>query len=72
MHWVLVDSHGTSLDSFSDQRAAVHAYATLIHEDAAAGDDVALLQCDDGGIATARIMAAEALAQDSHEARISY
>jgi hypothetical protein len=58
MHYLLVDSHGSALDTFADHDEAVHAWDELVHSDPSARDDVALLRCDDDGRTIDRIDAA--------------
>lgn len=67
MYYVLVDSHGASLSRFDDEETAVHEYEGLIREDPFAREDVALLACDDDGIARHRI-SAESVAESSSAA----
>jgi len=55
MHYVLLDSHGTSLESFEDREPALRAWHELIQHDASAADDVALLLCDEAGVALERV-----------------
>lgn len=62
MRYVLVDSHGTTLGSYTEREAALQAYAELVEEDPSAAEDVALLACDDSGVAQERIDAPAAAA----------
>jgi hypothetical protein len=62
MYYVLLDSHGASLDTFEEREPALRAWNALIQEDATAAEDVALLHCDDDGVAVERISADAALA----------
>ena len=55
MHYVLIDSHGTSLDSYEDRRAALRSYAELVERDPSAEEDVAVLEVDDDGVARSRL-----------------
>ena len=62
MYYVLLDSHGASLDTFEKREAALRAWNALIQEDAAAAEEVALLLCDDDGVALERISSDATLA----------
>ena len=62
MYYVLVDSHGASLDTFTEREPALRAWHALIQDDATAADEVALLRCDDAGEALERISVDAALA----------
>jgi hypothetical protein len=55
MYYVLLDSHGASLDTFEKREPALRAWNALIQENAAAAEEVALLRCEDDGVALERI-----------------
>lgn len=65
MYFVLLDSHGASLDTFEEREPALRAWHELIQLDAAAAEDVALLLCDDDGVARERVSVDAALAAQS-------
>lgn len=60
MHYVLVDGLGSSLESWDDKQSALRAYAGLVYDDPKAAGELAVLACDDDGVAIARIDDAEA------------
>ena len=62
MYYVLLDSHGASLDRFDEREPALRAWQELIQQDAAAAEDVALLLCDDDGVAVESVGVDAALA----------
>jgi hypothetical protein len=62
MYYLLIDSHGSALDTFAERGEAVHAWEELVRSDPAAEEDVAVLRCDDDGTPRERIDAAAALA----------
>jgi hypothetical protein len=62
MYYLLVDSHGASLETFAAREPALRAWHDLIREDAAAAEDVALLVCNDDGVAVERVAVDAALA----------
>ncbi|MDX6650853.1 MAG: hypothetical protein QOJ97_2804 [Solirubrobacteraceae bacterium] len=63
MHYVLVDTHGASLDAFAQREMALRAWVDLRADDPAVESDVAVLVCDDEGNAVDRVDArAEAAA----------
>jgi hypothetical protein len=62
MYYLLVDSQGASLDTFLARETALRAWHDLIRDDASAAEDVALLVCDDDGVAVERVGVDAALA----------
>jgi hypothetical protein len=62
MYYVLLDSHGASLDTFDEREPALRAWQALIRQDAAAAEDVALLLCGDDGVAVESVSVDAALA----------
>jgi hypothetical protein len=55
MYYVLVDSHGTSLETHEDRESALRSHAELVEQDSAAKVDVAILLCDDNGVVQERV-----------------
>lgn len=55
MHYVIVDGSGRSLDSWDDKGSALEAYAALIREEPKASEELAVLACDERGVAVERI-----------------
>lgn len=55
MYFVLVDNHGSSLETFADRGAAVSAWTELVAQDPSARSEVAVLECNDEGVALERI-----------------
>ena len=57
MYYVILDSHGATLDRFDDRDAALREYGEILREDPLAREDVALVACEDDGTAIERIAA---------------
>jgi hypothetical protein len=57
MYYLLVNSYGASLAAFPSRKQALHAYYAMVRDDAAAADDVAVLECDGEGTAVSTLAA---------------
>jgi hypothetical protein len=55
MYFLLMDTHGSALDTFAEESEAVHAWEEMVQSDPATHEEVAILRCDDDGRTLERV-----------------